>query len=270
VLNTKVLIVGADGATLPIGAPGEIWIGGAGVALGYHDRPELTAQRFVTVGSGPQAGIRFYRTGDLGRWRSEGYLEHLGRLDQQVKIRGFRVEPGEIESVLATHPAVRQSVVIAHDAGASDRRLAAYIVYQPGEDLTVSEVRQHLRGKLPDYMIPSLVIAIDAVPLTPNGKVDRAALPDPFRNAAASAGYEPPTSEMELLLAAVWSEVLRVERVGVHDNFFELGGHSLLSLRVASLVRTRSGWRMDPRTLFFQTLSQIAATGASALTAGAA
>jgi hypothetical protein len=140
----------------------------------------------------------------------------------------------------------------------------AYVVYQPGEDLTVTEVRRHLRGELPDYMIPSLVVAIDAMPLTPNGKLDRSALPDPFGNVTAGASYEPPSSDMERLLADAWSEVLKIERVGTHDNFFELGGHSLLSLRVAALVRARSGWRMDPRTLFFQTLSQIAATGAVA------
>jgi hypothetical protein len=166
---------------------------------------------------------------------------------------------------LATLASVRQAVVVARDAGASDLRLVAYVVYQPGEDLTVSEVRRHLRATLPDYMIPSLVVATAAIPLTPNGKVDRAALPDPFQAAAAqTAHYEPPTSAMEVLLASVWTEVLKVERVGLNDNFFDLGGHSLLSLRVAAAVATRSGWRMDPRTLFFQTLGQLAATGTAA------
>jgi hypothetical protein len=225
----------------------------------------LTAERFVAAGFGVASGRRLYRTGDLGRWRGDGRIEHLGRLDHQVKIRGFRIELGEIESVLATLPAVRQAVVVARDAGASDRRLVAYVAYQPGEDLTVSEVRRHLRGTLPDYMVPSLVVAIDAIPLTPNGKVDRASLPDPFQNATvATAEYEAPNSEMERLLADVWTDVLKVERVGVHDNFFELGGHSLLSLRVAAAVQSRSGWRMDPRTLFFQTLGQIAMTAATA------
>ena len=267
IANTQVYVVGKAGALQPIGVPGELWIGGAGVALGYLNRPELTEERFVAdqLGTSPSAGMRLYRTGDLGRWREDGRLEHLGRLDHQVKIRGFRIEVGEVEASLAALEAVRQAVVVARDAGSSDRRLIAYVVYQPGQDLTVSEVRRHLRSVLPEYMVPSLVVAMDAIPLTPNGKVDRAALPDPFGNVAAgNAQFEPPTTEMELLLASVWTEVLKVERVGVSDNFFDLGGHSLLSLRVASAVNAQSGWRMDPRTLFFQTLGQIAATATSA------
>lgn len=265
VANTTIFIVGSSGTLQPIGVAGEIWIGGAGVASGYLGRPELTAERFVADPFGAVPGTRLYRTGDLGRWRADGRLEHLGRLDHQVKIRGFRIELGEIEAVLSTLEAVRQAVVVARDAGLSDRRLVAYIVYEPGEDLTVSEVRRHLRGVLPDYMVPSLVVAIDSIPLTPNGKVDRAALPDPFRAAAAAtAQFEPPSSPMEVLLASVWAEVLKVERVGRHDNFFDLGGHSLLSLRVAAAVATRVGWRMDPRALFFQTLSQLAAVGTAA------
>lgn len=265
IANTQVFIAGGGGALQPIGAPGEIWIGGAGVAIGYLGRPELTAERFIADPFGVFPGGRLYRTGDLGRWRADGRLEHLGRLDHQVKIRGFRIELGEIEAVLATLETVRQAVVVARDASPSDRRLVAYIVYEPGEDLTVSEVRRHLRSKLPDYMIPALVVAIPSVPLTPNGKVDRAALPDPFRDAAvASAEYEPPLAPMEVLLASVWSDVLQVERIGLNDNFFDLGGHSLLSLRVAAAVATRSGWRMDPRALFFQTLGQLAATGTAA------
>ena len=265
VANTEVYIVGGSGKLQPIGGTGEIWIGGAGVASGYHGRPELTAERFVADPFGVVPDRRLYRTGDLGRWRADGRLEHLGRLDHQVKIRGFRIELGEIEAVLSTLPAVRQSVVVARDASLSDRRLVAYVVYEAGEDLTVSEVRRHLRGVLPDYMIPSLVVAIDSIPLTPNGKVDRAALPDPFRAAASTAAeFEPPSSPMEILLASVWADVLKVEHIGRNDNFFDLGGHSLLSLRVATAVATQVGWRMDPRALFFQTLSQLAAIGTAA------
>jgi amino acid adenylation domain-containing protein len=260
IANTRIYIVGRAGELLPLGAPGEIYIGGDGVASGYHARPDLTAERFITASFA--VGDRVYRTGDLGRWLPDGRLEHLGRLDHQVKIRGFRIELGEIESALAALPAVRQAVVVAREVGPSDRRLVAYIAWQAGEDMTVSEVRRHLRGKLPDYMIPALVVTLEAVPLTPNGKIDRAALPDPFREATLPAAqHEPPVSEMERLLAAVWTEVLKIERVGVHDNFFELGGHSLLSLRVATAVHARCGWRMDPRMLFFQTLGQIAAAG---------
>ena len=265
--NTQVYLLDTAGRLVPPGVAGEIWIGGQGVALGYHDRPELTAERFVSDPYSALAGARLYRTGDLGRWRDDGRLEHLGRLDQQVKIRGFRIELGEIEVVLGAHPAIRQAVVVARAASPSDLRLVAYVVYQQGEDLTVSEVRRYLRGELPDYMIPSLVVALDAVPLTPNGKVDRAALPDPFKAAAtaSSASYEPPAPGMEQMLARIWSDVLKVERVSAQDNFFELGGHSLLSLRVAAAVEKESGWRMDPRVLFFQPLSQIAAMGTEAL-----
>jgi acyl carrier protein len=233
------------------------------VATGYHRRPELTADRFVADRFSTQPGARLYRTGDLGRWTPQGRLEHLGRIDHQVKIRGFRIELGEIESVLAGHESVRQSVVIARAAGPGDLRLVAYVVYHAGEDLTVSEVRRHLRRELPDYMVPSLVVTLDAIPLTPNGKVDRAALPDPFRNVAPVAAYEPPAPGLEQRLAGIWQEILQVERVGAEDNFFELGGHSLLSLRVAVAVEAQTGWRMDPRLLFFQTLRQIAAAGAA-------
>jgi amino acid adenylation domain-containing protein len=265
IANTQIYIIGKKGTLQPVGVPGEIWIGGVGVALGYFARPELTAERFVVDCFGDDPSLRLYRTGDLGCWRADGRIEHLGRLDQQVKIRGFRIEVGEVEATLTTLEAVRQAVVVACNAGPSDRRLVAYVVYQPGCDLTVSEVRRHLRAKLPEYMVPSLVVAMDAIPLTPNGKIDRAALPDPFGNAAASvAHYEPPTTEMELLLAGIWAELLKTERVGRNDNFFDLGGHSLLSLQVAKAVAARSGWNMDPRALFFQTLEQIAATGTSA------
>jgi amino acid adenylation domain-containing protein len=265
--NTQVHVLSRAGELQPAGIPGELWIGGAGVATGYHRRPELTADRFIADRFSTQPGARLYRTGDLGRWTAQGRLEHLGRIDHQVKIRGFRIELGEIESVLAGHEAVRQSVVIAREAGPGDLRLVAYVVYQAGEDLTVSEVRRHLRRELPDYMVPSLVVALDAIPLTPNGKVDRAALPDPFRNVAPVAAYEPPAPGLERLLADVWQQTLQIERVGAEDNFFELGGHSLLSLRVVVAVEARTGWRMDPRVLFFQNLRQIAAAGAAHVSA---
>ena len=271
IANTQVYVREARGGLAPIGVPGEIWIGGEGVALGYHARPELTAERFVPDPYSSGSDARLYRTGDLGRWREDGRLEHLGRLDHQVKIRGFRVEIGEIEAVLGSHPAIRQCVVVAREAAVGDLRLVAYVVYQPGDDLTVSDVRRHLRGELPDYMIPSLVVTLDAVPLTPNGKVDRAALPDPFRSRSVDANaYEPPAPGLEQTLAAIWADVLKIDRVGAQDNFFELGGHSLLSLRVAATVEKSSGWRMDPRLLFFQSLSQIAAAGTAALGAAPA
>jgi hypothetical protein len=177
-----------------------------------------------------------------------------------VKIRGFRIEPGEVEAVLASHDAVRQAVVVAREAAPGDPRLVAYVVYRPGEDPTASELRRHLRRELPDYMVPSLVMPLDAMPLTPNGKVDRMALPDPFKAAALlSAPHEAPAPGIERLLADIWQDVLQSGEVGAQSNFFELGGHSLLALRVAAAVHKRTGWRMDPRALFFQSLRQVAA-----------
>ena len=269
IANTRVYVLDRVGEAVPIGIAGELWIGGAGVASGYHQRPELTAERFVPDRFAALPGARMYRTGDLCRWRSDGRLEHLGRLDHQVKIRGFRIELGEIESVLAQLSGVRQAVVVAKQVEEGDTRLVAYVVYLPGEDLTTSEVRSFLRQSLPDYMIPSVVMAVDAIPLTPNGKVDRLALPDPFSEVKPDkADAEPPAPGMEQLLAGVWRDVLKVERVAAEDNFFDLGGHSLLSIRVAAAVQRATGWRMDPRTLFFQTLRQVAAGAPASCAAG--
>jgi hypothetical protein len=187
-------------------------------------------------------------------------LLHLGRLDHQVKIRGFRIELAEIETLLRAHEAVREAVVLSREAQPGDQRLIAYLVYRDGEDLTPSDVRRHLREQLPDFMIPSVVMALESLPLTPNGKVDRSALPDPFRTAPlAAVGYIAPTAGAEQMIAEIWQSVLVVERVSAEDNFFELGGHSLLSLRVAQAVYQRTGYSMDPRTLFFHTLRQVAA-----------
>jgi amino acid adenylation domain-containing protein len=260
IANTRVYVLNRGGHPLPPGVAGEIWIGGAGVAEGYHGRPELNAERFLPDPFHPGPGSRMYRTGDLGRWGRDGRLEHLGRLDHQVKVRGFRIELGEIESVLATHLGIQHALVLAREPAVGDVRLVAYVVYAPGGDPTVSELRRHLRKQLPDYMIPSLFVTLDAMPLTPNGKVDRAALPDPFQGAVrAGVEHVPPAAGVEQALADIWREVLQVERVGAEDNFFELGGHSLLSLRVAAAVEKRLGWHMDPRALFFQNLRQVAA-----------
>lgn len=265
IANTQIYVLDTQGEPVPVGVPGELCIGGAGVATGYHERTELTAERFVADRFSDQAGVRLYRTGDLARWDAQGRLHHLGRLDHQVKVRGYRIELGEIEAALSAHEAVRQAVVVGREAGPSDVRLVAYLAFQPGEDLTASDVRRFLRKQLPDYMIPSVVVAVDAVPLTPNGKVDRAALPDPFRNAVqTSREFVAPDAGDEQVMADIWREILQVERVGAEDNFFELGGHSLLSLRVANAVQKRLGWRMDARTLFFQNLRQVVATAAAA------
>ncbi|MEW6704980.1 MAG: amino acid adenylation domain-containing protein [Pseudomonadota bacterium] len=260
IADTSILVLEPSGQVAPIGVAGELCIGGAGVACGYLNRPELTAEKFALLAVAGRAPERVYRTGDLARIRGDGQLEFIGRRDHQVKVRGFRIELGEIETVLARHEAVRQCVVVAREAAPGDARLVAYAVYQPGEDLTVSEVRRHLRQQLPDYMIPSLVVALEAMPLTPNGKVDRKALPDPFGSVrAAAADYVPPATPAEEAMAEIWREVLKVGRVGAEDNFFELGGHSLLTLRVAAAVQQRLGGRLDPRQLFFQNLRQVAA-----------
>jgi hypothetical protein len=249
-----------SGAVLAAGIAGEICIGGAGVALGYLNRPELTAERFVPDVQSVEPGARLYRTGDLGRWGEDGRLYHLGRLDNQVKIRGFRIEPGEIEAALCTHKDVRQAVVVAAELPSGDQRLVAYAVYRDGNEPTASELRRFLRRNLPEYMIPSTVMRLDAVPLTPSGKLDRAALPDPFRHAVrAVLRHEAPASAAERMMADIWRSVLNVDSVNADDNFFEIGGHSLLALRVAQAVEARSGQVLDPRSLFFHTLRQVAA-----------
>ncbi len=260
IANTQVHILDAAGQAVPVGAAGEICIGGAGVALGYHGRPQLTAERFVPDPYSGVAGARLYRTGDLGRWGADGQLYHLGRRDQQVKIRGFRIELAEIETVLRAHPAVRQAVVVVGRVEPDDQRLVAYLVHHDGEDLTASDVRRYLRQHVPDYMVPAAVVPVAALPLTPNGKLDRAALPDPFRRAVrATARHEAPQSPAERMLAEIWQSVLGIDHVDADDNFFEIGGHSLLSLRVAQLVEKRAGYRLDPRALFFHSLRQVAA-----------
>ena len=260
IANTQVHILDRAGEATPIGVAGEICIGGAGVATGYLGQPGLTAERFIPDSLSQQPGARLYRTGDLGCWGADGKLRHLGRLDHQVKIRGFRIELGEIETLLRGHEAVREAVVLSREAQPGDQRLIAYLVYRDGEDLTPGDVRRYLREQLPDFMIPSIVVALESLPLTPNGKVDRSALPEPFRTAPrAAVGYNAPAPGAEQMIAEIWQSVLAVERVSAEDNFFELGGHSLLSLRVAQAVKQRTGYSMDPRTLFFHTLRQVAA-----------
>ncbi|POP61629.1 AMP-binding enzyme, partial [Pseudomonas syringae] len=209
------------GEPVPIGVAGEIYIGGAGVARGYLNRPELTRERFL---SDPFAdGGRMYRTGDRGRWRSDGVLEYLGRLDAQVKIRGYRIEPGEVEAQLLRCPGVREAVVIAREDEPGERRLVGYVL--PDETLPdVMVLKERLGEVLPEYMVPGAIVVLEAWPLTPNGKVDRRALPMPDGEAYGQRGYEAPLGEVESLLAGLWSELLQVERVGRHDNFFALGG----------------------------------------------
>ncbi|WP_407152780.1 amino acid adenylation domain-containing protein [Bradyrhizobium sp. ORS 86] len=256
--NTRVYIVDHDGELAPIGVSGEILIAGAGVAVGYQDRPEATAERFLPDRFNVQRNERVYRTGDLGKWNADGLLHHLGRIDSQIKVRGFRIETGEIETVLRQQASVTEAVVVARELTPGDSRLVAYVIHK-AEVATVSELRAQLRDHLPDYMIPSLIVPVDAIPLTPNGKVDRKALPDPFTSQMhASTDYVEPAAGTEQLIANVWRDLLRVERISADDNFFELGGHSLLAVRMVGIVRQKMGRTLDPRTLYFKNLRQIA------------
>jgi amino acid adenylation domain-containing protein len=259
IANTRVHVLDESGAVAPIGVVGEICIGGAGVADGYHGLPELTAERFIVDGHSGVPGDRLYRTGDRGRWGADGKLYHEGRSDHQIKLRGFRIELGEIEHALTAHPAVRQAVAAVREAGPEDPRLVAYVVPDDGADLTVSELRRHLRALLPDYMIPGVVMPLLTLPLSPNGKLDRGALPDPFaapRREDAASDWPP--SGLERQLAQIWMSVLKVAHVGRSDNFFELGGYSLLALRVVRQLERQTGLRLDPRALFFHDLREVA------------
>ena len=253
--NTQVLVVDEELRPVPVGVVGELLVGGVGVAEGYHGRPDLTADRFVEVA--PWG--RMYRTGDRVRHIHTGSLEYHGRVDWQLKLRGHRIEPGEIEAALRTHESVRDAVVGTREIAVGDDRLVAWVVREGAVSLTASQVRSHLRRTLPEYMIPNLVLELDEIPRTPNGKIDRGALPDPTGRAAGSgAGFRPPETDSERLLAEVWSELLQVERVGKDDNFFELGGHSLLSVQAVAAVEKRMGLRPDPRGFFFYSLEQLA------------
>jgi amino acid adenylation domain-containing protein len=261
IANTEVWVLDENGDPAPIGVTGEICIGGAGVALGYHARPELTAERFVSDRlSGRGGPARIYRTGDLGRWRSDGRLQCLGRTDFQVKVRGHRIELGEIEAALSRHPEVQQAVVVAAQGDGGDSRLVAYVVGRGGAKPAAGGLRESLRAELPAYMVPSQFIPLERLPLTPNGKVDRKALPKPEQAAAEPAPIVigAPRTSQERLVAEVWRELLRVEQISVRDNFLDLGGHSLLIMRAVARIEARTGVRVSPRAFIFQTLEQIA------------
>ncbi|WP_104912010.1 non-ribosomal peptide synthetase [Pseudomonas sp. LG1D9] len=252
-------ILDADLALVPQGATGELFVGGAGLAQGYHQRPGMTAERFV---ADPYAdGGRLYRTGDLVRQRADGLVEYLGRIDHQVKIRGFRIELGEIETRLLEHEAVREAVVLALDAP-SGKQLAAYLVSDASDHTALREaLKVHLKAQLPDYMVPTHLMVLDSMPLTANGKLDRRALPQPDAEANRQA-YVAPSNELELSLAAIWCAVLNVQQVGLHDNFFELGGDSILSIQVVSRAR-QAGIHFSPRDLFQHQTVQALATVAT-------
>ncbi|MGW0284424.1 amino acid adenylation domain-containing protein [Streptomyces sp. NPDC003236] len=254
VAGTTVRVLDPHGRRVPVGVPGELYIGGAGVTAGYLDRPELTAGRFVAPPGAPDQaapGERLYRTGDIVRVRRDGRIDYLSRNDHQLKIRGFRVEAGEVEAALAALPAVRQCVVTGHGLGTAAAALAAYLVpASPEEPPAPAELRAELARRLPPFLVPSHFVLLDALPLTSNGKVDRGALPAPGPGRSATGEFTAPTTPAEELIAAVWRDALRVDRVGVHDDFFELGGHSLLATQVVAGIRRALGVRLPLRTLF--------------------
>jgi amino acid adenylation domain-containing protein len=267
IAGTSVYVLDAHGEPVPQGVAGELYIGGVGVALGYLNRPELTAERFLDDPFANRAGARMYRTGDLGRWLADGTIEFLGRNDHQVKIRGFRIELGEIEACLTQQPGVREAIVLAREDNPGDKRLVAYVV---GDALPHSaELRAALAQELPEYMVPAAFVALQRLPLTPNGKLDRRALPAPDGDAYAQRTFEEPQGEVETALAQIWAELLQVERVGRGDHFFELGGHSLLAVQMSSRVRQQLGLEVALSDLFaqpvlheFAALTHQAASGA--------
>src|SRR5262249_17896000 len=218
---------------------------------GYWSRAELTAERFIPNPHGPQRGGRMYRTGDLGRYLRDGRIEYLGRSDHQVKLRGYRIELGEIESSLREHAGVREAIVIAREETSQERRLVGYVVEEEGKGVTVSELREHLKKKLPDYMVPASYVMLEELPMTPNGKIDRRALPAPETNRPEAAqDYIAPRTPIEEIVAVVWSDVLRLERIGLRDNFFDLGGHSLLAMLIISRAEEAFQIKLPLRTLF--------------------
>ena len=249
IANTQVYVLDRHLQPVPVGVYGELYIGGDGVARGYLNRPELTAEKFVADPFDATGAGRLYRTGDLVRWLPDGNLEFVGRIDNQVKVRGFRIELGEIEAVLNQQPQVREAVVVVREDVPGDKRLVAYVVAEGGEVELIERLREQLRASLPDYMMPSAFVTLEGLPLTPNGKVDRKALPAPERM-VSEAAYVSPRTPTEEILAGIWAEVLKVERVGVHENFFELGGHSLLATQVVSRVRQACGVELPLREVF--------------------
>lgn len=247
--NTQIYILDPNLQPLPIGLAGELLIGGDGLARGYHHRPDLTAERFIDHPFKP--GQKLYRTGDLARWRPDGHLDCLGRLDFQVKIRGFRIELGEIETQLAAHPEIKQAIVSAREDTPGEKRLVAYVLAQPGTTPAAAALREHLRGRLPEYMVPAAFVTLGSFPLTPNGKIDRKALPLPDRSAAVEQRtYEAPQSETERQLAAIFAEVLRQPQVSRLDGFFDLGGHSLMVVQLQARIENAFGIRPELRHVF--------------------
>jgi acyl carrier protein len=261
IANTRIYILDEEGVRAPIGAPGELYIGGAGVTRGYWRRPDLTAERFVVNRFEPERHEKMYRTGDLVRYHEDGEIEFIGRTDQQVKIRGFRIELGEIETVLGAHPAVHEAVTVARSDQAGNPLLVAYVVTKSALTVSPQELKTYARQKLPEYMIPSVVTFLGAMPLTPNGKTDRKALPNPsFDAIGETAGPSQASTELEAIIAELWQDALALDAVGLRVNLFDLGANSLSVAEVATSLRERLK-REIPLTDFFAypTIAALAA-----------
>ncbi|WP_340608593.1 non-ribosomal peptide synthetase [Xenorhabdus bharatensis] len=252
IANTQIYILDPNGLPVPVGVAGEIYIAGTGVARGYLNLPELTAERFLADPFSSEPDARMYKTGDLGRWLADGNIEYLGRNDFQVKIRGFRIELGEIEAQLMQCNSVREAVVIAREDGSKQKQLVAYLQPHNGQSLIPAELRQQLSQHLADYMLPSAFVMLETFPLTPNGKLDRQALPAPDLAAVVTRGYEAPINEIETALAQIWQKLLGVQQVGRYDHFFELGGHSLLAVQFVAYVRQELAKTLSLKQLFDQ------------------
>ncbi|WP_026798523.1 non-ribosomal peptide synthetase [Planktothrix prolifica] len=256
--NTKIYLLDKQMQPVPIGVQGELHIGGAGLARGYLNRPQLNAEKFIPNPFDKAKGSKLYKTGDLARYLPDGNIEYLGRIDNQVKIRGFRIELGEIEAVIGQNEDVQSACVIAREDSPGDKRLVAYLVPQPEITLTIDEIRQFLRAKLPDYMVPTAFVLLDTFPLTPNGKIDRRALPVP--DLQSQGEYIAPRNPIEEKMAQIWAEVLKLKRVSIEDNFFELGGHSLLATQVISRCQQAFQIALPLRYLFESpTIAQLSA-----------
>mgnify|MGYP001794468810 CR=1 FL=1 len=270
IANAQIYLLTADLQPVPIGVPGEIYIGGAGIARGYLNRPQLTAERFLSNPFAQQAesslnGVSLlaptlYKTGDLARYQPDGTIEFLGRMDHQVKIRGYRIELGEVENAIRQHSMVQETVVLARAAQSGNQRLVAYVVPKKQSNLAVSNIRDILREKLPDYMMPAAFVLLKTLPLTPNGKLDRQALPAPeLTQQEREVPFVAPTTDAEKTLAQIWTKTLSVEKIGIHDNFFELGGDSILSIQIVARAN-QAGLKLTPKQVFEnQTIAELAA-----------
>jgi len=249
--NREIYILDRYGNPVSVGVPGEVHIGGAGLARGYLNRPDLTAEKFIPNAFGQEPGGRLYRTGDIARYRLDGNVEFLGRLDHQVKIRGFRIELGEIEAALGQYPGVREAVVLAREETPGERRLVAYVVTEKESSVAIEDLRRFLKQKLPEYMMPAALLTLESMPLMPNGKIDRKALPAsaPTRREVEKT-FVAPRDALEAELIGLWEEVLNVRPIGVTDNFFELGGHSLTAVRLFGLIENRLGKRLPLAAVF--------------------